>query len=34
MSIRKELFKLCDELSGKKDENTKEIFPKKVFLFD
>jgi len=32
MSIRKQLFKLCDELFEKKDENTKEIFPKKVAL--
>ncbi len=32
MSIKKQLFKLCDELYEKKDENTKEIFPKKVVL--
>ncbi|CAF3595254.1 unnamed protein product [Rotaria sordida] len=32
MSIRKILFKLCDELFERKDENTKEIFPKKSAL--
>jgi len=32
MAVRKQLFKLCDELFEKKDENTKEIFPKKVLL--
>jgi hypothetical protein len=32
MSVRKQLFKLCDELFERKNENTKEIFRKKVFL--
>jgi hypothetical protein len=31
MSVRKQLFKLCDELFERKNEHIKEIFRKKVF---